>query len=93
MTYGGLAVRGGLVIDVADLHPLEFSKAARSSRPMSICSFLLVRCTRPTCRVFIGQMSSVCAERQHHIILCHKNFNGTLNFNKNEFVEEAQNLG
>ncbi|CAL2272605.1 unnamed protein product [Prunus armeniaca] len=32
MRYGGSAARGGLVIDVADVHPLEFPKAAQSPR-------------------------------------------------------------
>ncbi|CAL9017633.1 unnamed protein product [Prunus brigantina] len=74
--YGESAAIGGLVIDVADLHPLEFPKAAQSPSLREICSFLPVQCIRPTCRVFIGRTGSVHADRQQHaykdsILMCY----------------------
>ena len=44
----------GLVIDVTGLHPFDLPAIAR--RP------------RPICRVLIGQMDSVSAERQQRVI-------------------------
>ncbi|PQQ11111.1 hypothetical protein Pyn_08352 [Prunus yedoensis var. nudiflora] len=58
------AVEEGLVIDVVGLYPFDLPRIAQRLRPRKDNSFNPVRRTRPTCRVFIGQMSLVCAEHQ-----------------------------